>query len=699
MRMPSQAVTGALLLASLLTPSVGLADTYWVSPTGQAAWSACRSDTPLEGTAACPLRLANLSAVAGDLVYLRGGVYSLASANDGGIDPRNSGTCPNPPCLGGRGATFIEFAAFAGEVPVLAQANPTTPIIGLRLYGDKWVRVTGITFKNFTHYMGFLYGGASYNEISYCSFVSEPGYDVGMGFIVGGFDGSSGWSTHNWIHHNFFSRRRAENPCGEAVDVIRLGNNVTNPWSADNHNTFESNLVEHGSHSTLVTNSLKNVIINNTFHNEPWVPGCSSWRKATSRSTLTLGTGSRTLVTQPGITGFTAGQPISIVSEHDLSQAMSGVVTNYNTTGGTLTVDVRHASGSGTSSSWLLSQGNIPKYSDSTYDGKYGHRNLAIGDENHYVDNLNLVEGNRIGFAGVNPGNGGSTNLDFESPGNIGRYNFIYGGMTSGVYFKWPNSSSFGDGTGGVRNYVYSNTIYRNGLGWDAGLYGGANLAYNGQGIAQLNYSRTVDSANVMKNNIVVGNSQGDICEIGWYGGPGCAPAAYDAVESNWVSTSGDPRFANPDLSNPASQSLFASLPGFTPVALPDLRLRASSPAIDGASSLTRARGAGTRATKLVVEDARYFQDGTRGSDLARTVSFFADWIAIGSITNVSQVLSVDYATGTLTLATPSDWTDAAEVWLFKKADGKRVLMGAAPDFGADEFGSVNPPGNVKITR
>ena len=84
----------------------------------------------------------------------------------------------------------------------------------------------------------------------------------------------------------------------------------------------------------------------------------------------------------------------------------------------------------------------------------------------------------------------------------------------------------------------------------------------------------------------------------------------------------------NPDLSQPASQNLFPSVHGYALTPLPDLRLREASPFADGAGSLTNARGAGVASTTLVLEDAGYFQDGTRGSDLARGVKFFADWIA-----------------------------------------------------------------------
>ena len=87
--------------------------------------------------------------------------------------------------------------------------------------------------------------------------------------------------------------------------------------------------------------------------------------------------------------------------------------------------------------------------------------------------------------------------------------------------------------------------------------------------------------------------------------------------------------------------------------------------------------------TTLVVEDAGYFKDGTAGSDLARGVTFFPDWIAIGEVDNVVQISAIDYDTNTITLASPMRWKARDPVWLYKKSDGTVVLNGLNPDFGA----------------
>jgi hypothetical protein len=169
-------------------------------------------------------------------------------------------------------------------------------------------------------------------------------------------------------------------------------------------------------------------------------------------------------------------------------------------------------------------------------------------------------------------------------------------------------------------------------------------------------------------------------------------------VANNWCtgtqssnggcSAFGDPKFTNPDISNPASKTL------------PDLSLQSSSSAIDGGTYLTTATNSGSNSTTLTVADALYFQDGTWGSDLARASTGLggtmqADWIAIGTVNNTVQIASITYGAynapaGTITLSSPMTWTSGARIWLYKKSDGKVVLNGAAPDYGASEYGATS---------
>jgi len=119
---------------------------------------------------------------------------------------------------------------------------------------------------------------------------------------------------------------------------------------------------------------------------------------------------------------------------------------------------------------------------------------------------------------------------------------------------------------------------------------------------------------------------------------------------------------------------------------LPDLSLTAGSACIDAGAPLTQASGSGTSSTKLVVFDALLFQDGTWGSVLTHGVTHFPDSIAIGSVTNIARIVSIDYPTKTITLAAPATWADKDGIWLISNSSGKTVLIGTAPDLGAHEF-------------
>jgi hypothetical protein len=75
---------------------------------------------------------------------------------------------------------------------------------------------------------------------------------------------------------------------------------------------------------------------------------------ATSTTSLTVGTGSKTLTVEPG-KGFTLGQPVLIASTAAPSTYMNGQVTAYDSTTGVMTVNVTSISGSGTAASWSVS--------------------------------------------------------------------------------------------------------------------------------------------------------------------------------------------------------------------------------------------------------------------------------------------------------------------------------------------------------
>ena len=112
--------------ACVSLPSQAAASTYWVSPTGAAAWAACSGETPLNGTVACSLATANESLQPGDTVFLRGGIY------DSPITPTRSGSGPN---------ARIAYRGYADEVVVIKNTTTTFatylsryPHLGTELY-------------------------------------------------------------------------------------------------------------------------------------------------------------------------------------------------------------------------------------------------------------------------------------------------------------------------------------------------------------------------------------------------------------------------------------------------------------------------------------------------------------------------------------------------------------------------------------
>lgn len=320
-------------------------------------------------------------------------------------------------------------------------------------------------------------------------------------------------------------------------------------------------------------------------------------------------------------------------------------------------------------------------YDNDAYAGLYGHRDgQTYGDNFSSYITWNLLEGNRFGYAGANPGNDGADGWALTAAKNIIRYNAFYGNMNNGLLLKNGGDSSGND------NRIFNNTFYHNGYGY-SGVYAPA-FPYGYESNTGIAIYNTVANTNVIKNNLLYDNydyakTYRDI-QVRF----GQDPTTNATVVNNWITTNGDPLFVNTSLSDVTSTTL------------PDLRLRAGSGAINGGVALTTATSTQTSSTSLVVVDAQYFQDGTWGADMARGVTYFPDWVAVGTVGNVAQISSVNYTTNTITLASPLTWTNGASVWLYKDSSGSVVLYGSAPDYGAHEYVTSavpNAPTNVRI--
>ncbi len=349
-------------------------------------------------------------------------------------------------------------------------------------------------------------------------------------------------------------------------------------------------------------------------------------------------------------------------------------------------------------------EGWIPDYSGGACtfppmpNGKYGHRGLQTSEDYGRPNQWVLVEGNRFGWGSANPNNPGEANYAISSPSTIVRHNYAYGSQQSGIGTKWyraceteacalANRGRGGYGPAKVR--VYNNTTYYNGHTYPYMKSSQPGCSTCPGKLAGINvYSDALDV--IVKNNISYDNYSYALYGRDITVDSGKNPSNFSSAiteANNWTTASGDPKFMNPVMTDPTS------------LVLPDLSLQAGSGAIDAGSHLTTTTQAGAESVTLRVVDARYFQDGTWGSALARGVTMFPDWIAIGAVNNVAEVASIDYMTNTITLASPKSWKAGAPVYLYRNSGGGTVLRGGAPDIGAFEYAAGPPraPVNVEV--
>ncbi len=284
---------------------------------------------------------------------------------------------------------------------------------------------------------------------------------------------------------------------------------------------------------------------------------------------------------------------------------------------------------------------------NSSFYGDAGNRNIEIGDESGAGSIL--IENNRIAYAGIPPdsaveANNLVTNLELVTNNNIARYNFLYGSSGSGVMFYPKN------GARASNNSLYSNTIYRNGFSLMSRTQGGIFL-YLGVN-------------NSIKNNIIYDNKWGNITWLQ-------TSAANNTLSGNWYNETGNPLFINSTLGE------------VDDVSLPNLSLQESSLAINSGVSLTvvSALDSGI-GTQLILDDSKYFQDGSWGP----IGMVEPDWIAVSNTTNVVKIISINYSTNALTLNNSISRIPGDSVWLYKDSSGRRVLYGNSSDMGAYEM-------------
>ncbi len=322
-----------------------------------------------------------------------------------------------------------------------------------------------------------------------------------------------------------------------------------------------------------------------------------------------------------------------------------------------------------------LTPNHPSQYSNSKYNGLYSHRVFQLTDTYNRDRTFNLLEGNRLGHTGVNPNNDGATCRAIASSGNIVRYNTLYNAMHNLMKCKYGDNYSW-QTSGGCRNMIYNNTLYKSGYGyplWEAGtpvfkrLYG---FRY---------YADDDEPGNVFMNNIVydsysVKRNLGDIQE-NKSDPPSIEYNNWTTVDGNGSVGYGDPQFVNPDLSQTTSKTL------------PDLRLKKNSPLIDQGVHQTKVKAV-INSRRIEVDNPYFFRDGTWGAEMTHGVTLFPDWIALGNVSNTVVISSIDYENGIIDLGTaPRTPVKAGDfVWLYRNSSGDVVIRGSAPDIGAHEY-------------
>ena len=309
-------------------------------------------------------------------------------------------------------------------------------------------------------------------------------------------------------------------------------------------------------------------------------------------------------------------------------------------------------------------------YNDAWTNGK-GNRTVETGGRIGF-QGFNLIENNRMGYSYVPCDSAGVAGMTLATSSNIFRYNSLFHNNLSAIEFY--TYATVGDVN---LNLVYNNTFFNNACttGCDPNQVSYGARYFGAMTLSDLNSPTMVN--NRIKNNLFYSHTLDTNQPIGENTGL----RANQTIVNNFDGdVSGNPLFVNASTTPPSDK---------TDRTLPNLRLSSGSPAIDAGGALTTvSSGCSGSTTSIVLADASYFQDGTWGTGGV----VLPDWIAVGAVTNVKQILSI--SGNTVNLVSAISCTNGTAVWLYKDSNGTQVLYDSAPDIGAYEYssGDIIPP-------
>lgn len=293
----------------------------------------------------------------------------------------------------------------------------------------------------------------------------------------------------------------------------------------------------------------------------------------------------------------------------------------------------------------LYSSYNVIKnnyiHNEAWYNG-FGERNIILNGHDE-CSGWNLIESNKIAFAGLPPDSSGGSGIAIVTKNNIIRKNIIYKCNAAGVMLGATSNYA----TYPLNNKIYNNTILFNGYNTLKNTGGETKC---GIGFANYGSSKSINENDIV-NNIIYKN--GTDKAFGFYK----VDSAIQNFSGNWIE-SDDPLFID-SISKPASRS----------ATIPNVFLQENSPCIDSGTFLTRIASSNGTGKSFQVYDAGYFTDGF-GITSSDTIQLENNQVEL-------KIINIDYKTRTITVEKTISWSKDQGVSL--------NYHGSLPDIGAYE--------------